>query len=51
MDKAQLIKVHNLLMEVSVKGDSVEKLYMALIELTNIINSLPNEEPEDTIEL
>lgn len=50
MDKDKLIKVHNLLMGVSVKGDSVEKLYMALIELTSIINSLPNEEPEDTIE-
>lgn len=50
MDKDKLIKVHNLLMGVSVSGDSVEKLFIALVELTNIINSLTNEESEDTIE-
>lgn len=47
MDKAQLIKIHNLLMEISVSGDSVEKLYIALVELTNVINSLN----EDTTEV
>lgn len=47
MDKDKLINVYNLLMGVSVSGDSVEKLYMALIELTNIINSIQEDDKEN----
>ena len=46
MDKDKLIKIHNLLMGISVSGDSVEKLYIALVELTNVINSLNEDATE-----
>ena len=43
----KLVEIHNLLMDISVKGSDVEKLYKALVLLTDEINSMPAETSEE----
>ena len=42
-----LIRVHELLMQISVKGADVPPMAEALITLARVVNSMPEEESEE----
>lgn len=48
MDRNKLVEMHRLLMDISVKGSDVEKMYKVLVALTDEINSMPVKSEEVT---
>ena len=48
MNKQELIEIHSRLSKIHVLGEEVENFYIALFKLTQIINSMPEqEEPKE----
>lgn len=45
--KKALIEAHDHFMRVSVSGPAIEPMYLGLLKLTQVINSLPDEVPEE----
>ena len=49
--KQTLMEAHNYFMRVSVKGEDLEPMYLGLLKLTQVINSIPDpQEKEEEID-
>ena len=42
--RKELVEIHEHLMKVSVSGESIEPMFMALVKLAGLINYMPEEE-------